>query len=212
MKKEEKLCFQFGREAAATNRQGAPCYDSRMRHMVSESRTERGARRNAANMTAWHMGYLCQNLSDGKPLDRELFLYGLHMLLPDAKDGAAEAWADFARECVSMKQYVNSMAEPDEAAVCRWHDTILAGFVLLTKRLGWDIATKVCDLGLDNCCLYPYEMERAAEALQDGARLDDLVQLMNDGKLEADKPVFPALLDVLNGMAPSQDAQLNMTF
>ncbi len=158
------------------------------------------------------MGYLCQKLSDGKPLDRELFLYGLHMLLPDAKDGAAEAWADFARECVSMKQYVNSMAEPDEAAVCRWHDTILAGFVLLTKRFGWDTATKVCDLGLDNCCLYPYEMERTAEELRDGVRLDDLVQLMNDGKLEADEAVFPTLRKVLDDMDPSPSPQLNMTF
>jgi len=216
VEKEEKLCFQYGREAAAANLQNAPCYDKKKRRMVSGSRTERGHRRNIENMRAWHKGYFCQEVSEGKPLERDRFLYGLFIFLPDAKEGAFEAWAEFAEDRVSMKQYVDFTAEPDEVAVCRWHDTILAGFILLTERFSKDTAAKVCDLGLDNCCLYPWEMERAAEELQAGTGIDDLVQLRNDGKLKADEAAFPALRDVLNSMAPSkgaqlQDAQLNMT-
>jgi len=210
MKKEEKLCFQYGREAASAKLKNAPCYDERMRHMTSESRTERGHRRNLENMEAWHMGYLCQELSDGKLLDRERFLHGLRMLLSDTKDGAAEAWAEFAGECVSMKQYVDFTAEPDEVAVCRWHDTILAGFVLLTERFGKDTAAKVCDLGMDNCCLYPWEMERAAEEMHKGTSVQDISCLVLDEGLEAKKPEFPKLQMVLDGMAPSQDTHLNM--
>ncbi len=210
MKKEEKCCFQYGREAAAANAQRAPCYDDRMRHMVSESRSERGNRRNITNMAAWHMGYLCQELSDGKPLDRERFLYGLRMFLPDAKECAAEVWANFAEDCVKAGPCVNFTAESDESALCRWHNTILAGFVLLTERFGRDTATKVCDLGLDLCCLYPWEMERAAEKLEKGVSIDVISQLIKDGELERNTPQFPTLWEVLHINEPSQDLRLDM--
>ncbi len=212
MQKEEKLCFQYGREAAAANMQNAPCYDDRMRHMVSESRFERGYRRSIANTAAWYMGYLCQELADGKPLDRERFLCSLRMLLPDTKENAVEGWEDFARECVESKQYVNFTAEPDETALSRWHDTILAGFVLLMERFGRDTATKVCNLSLEACCLYPWEMERAAEELKHGVSIDVLSQLLKDGGLERNAPQFPTLWEVLDISEPSQDLRLDMAF
>jgi len=212
MKTEEKRCFQYGREAAAANMQNAPCYDDRMRHMVSESSSESGCRRSIANTAAWNMGYLCQELLDGKPLDRERFLHGLRVLLPDTKEKAAEGWENFARECVESNQYVNFTAEPDETALCRWHDTILAGFVLLTERFGRDTATKVCDLSLEPCCLYPWEMERAAEEMEKGVSVDVLSQLMKDGELERNAPQFPTLWEVLHINEPVQDLRLDMTF
>ena len=53
-----------------------------------------------------------------------------------------------------MKQYVDFMPEPDELAVSRWHDTLLAGFVLLKQDFGEEAATAICDLSLTNHCLY----------------------------------------------------------
>jgi len=112
---------------------------------------------------------------------------------------------------VESNQYVNFKEEPAETALFRWHDTILACFALLTERFGRDTATKVCDLGLHSCCLYPWEMERAAEEMHKGTSVHDISCLVLDGGLEAEKPEFPKLQMVLDGMAPSQDIHLNMT-
>ena len=40
-------------------------------------------------------------------LTKNAFQSQLRALLPGAKSGAEEIWADFARECVEMKQYVD---------------------------------------------------------------------------------------------------------
>ena len=147
-----------------------------------------------------------------KTIDQERFLKGLERLLPDAKDGAAAIWAEFARECVESEQYVDFTAEPDETALCRWHDTLLAGFVLVADRFSRETAAEVCNLSLNRCCLYPWEMERAAEELEKGTSPDVLSHLMEDGKLEANAPVFPKLKKALDIADLSQDTHLNMTF
>ncbi len=153
-----------------------------------------------------------QEIADGNPIDQERFLKGLERLLPDARVGAAAVWAEFARECVESEQYVDFTAEPDETALCRWHDTLLAEFILLADRFGKETAAEVCSLSLNRCCLYPWEMERAAEELEKGTSPDVLSHLMEDGKLEADAPVFPKLKEVLDIADLSQSTHLNMTF
>ena len=153
-----------------------------------------------------------QQLVNGPPIDRASFIKGLKVLLPDTEDRAAAIWADFARERVEAGQYVCFVEEPDETALCRWHDTLLAGFVLIAERFGEDTAEKVCDLSLGGCCLYPWEIDRAAEELRKGTGPDIISHLMREGELEADDVVFPRLKEALDAVEPSQAAHMNITF
>ena len=145
-------------------------------------------------------------------LTKNAFQSQLRALLPGAKSGAEEIWADFARECVEMKQYVDCIEEPDEAARSRWYDTLLAGFVLLKRDFGEDTATEICNLSLDDQCLYPYEMQRAGQDLHDGGNADTLFRLMEEGRLASSPPSFPKLRDIapqmLSEPAPEMTSQL----
>ena len=143
-------------------------------------------------------------------LTQDSFQNQLRALLPNTAAGAEAVWADFAHECVKAGQYVDFVSEPDEAALGRWYDTLLASFVLLKQNFGEETATDICDLSLDNCCLYPYEMERAGEDLKNGGNVDSLFQLMDEGQLEAPVPVFPKLRDVAPHLAPKTGPE--MTF
>lgn len=134
-------------------------------------------------------------------LTKDLFQNQLRTLLPSAKAGAEDIWACFARECVEMEQYVDFTPEPDETALGRWYDTLLASFILLQQDFGEDVATSVCNLSV---CLYPYEMERAGRELKDGGNADSILRLMEEGKLDAPTPVFPKLRDVAPHLVPEQ--------
>lgn len=140
-------------------------------------------------------------------LTQESFQNELRALLPSAKAGAENIWADFARECVEMKQYVDFREEAEDSARSRWYDTLLAGFVLLKRDCGEEVAAQICDLSLDNQCLYPYEMERAGQELKNGGNADTLLRLMEEGLLDAPTPVFPKLKDVL-ASAPVQELEM----
>ena len=140
-------------------------------------------------------------------MTKEMFLDRLRALLPTAKEGAEGPWADFARDCVKQKYYVDSVTEPDETALSRWYDTFLAGFVLLKRNFGEDTATFICDLSLDGQCLFPCEMDRAAQAVKDGGDADTVFQLMEDGLLQAPEEVFPKLRDVAPELLPGTASQ-----
>ena len=142
-----------------------------------------------------------------EPLTKEMFQSQLRALLPDARTGAEEIWADFACERVKMEQYVDFTPEPDEIAVSRWYDTLLAGFVLLKRNFSEEVAASVCDLSLSHLCLYPYEMERAGQEMRDGSTAATLLRLMEDGLLDAPSPVFPKLRDVLPSQGPQMTPQ-----
>ncbi len=147
-------------------------------------------------------------MTEENMLTKEIFQNRLRALLPEAKAGAEAVWADFAQDCVKMKQYVDFTPEPDEIAVSRWYDTLLASFTLLKRDFGEEVAASVCDLSLSDQCLYPYEMERAGQELRDGGNADTLFDLMEEGLLDAPQPVFPKLRDVLPGQGPQITTQL----
>lgn len=120
-------------------------------------------------------------------------------------------WEYFARECVEMKHYVKFIKEPGPIAINRWYDTLLASFILVKDYYGQDTATTICQLSMDRCCLYPYEMERAAEEIQTGATPDRILWLMEEGLLELEGvPAFPLLADVLP-VYTAQDIGQSMT-
>ena len=146
-------------------------------------------------------------MTSEKLLTTELFQKQLRVLLPETAEGAEEIWADFARDCVKQKYYVDSVTESDETALSRWYDTFLAGFVLLKRNFGEDTATFICDLSLDGQCLFPCEMDRAAQAVKDGGDADTVFQLMEDGLLQAQEEVFPKLRDVAPELLPGTASQ-----
>ena len=104
--------------------------------------------------------------------------------------------------------YVVCVEEPDEISVSRWYDTFLASFILLKRNFGEDVATFICNLSLDDQCLFPCEMERAGQDVKDGGNVDTLFELMEDGLLEAPEFVFPKLRDVAPEMMPGMTPQL----
>ena len=141
-------------------------------------------------------------------LTKEWFQDQLRALLPGTKAGTEEIWVDFARECVESKQYVDFTPEPDETAQSRWYDTLLASFVLLKRDFGEEVATAICDLSLTNQCLYPCEMERAGLELKEGGDADDILQLMEEGKLESLPLIFPKLRDTAPHLVPKQGPEM----
>lgn len=55
--KEELIAYQYGLTFVPESpEKSAPCYDERMHSLVSETRTERGHKRNIRNMSAWLEG------------------------------------------------------------------------------------------------------------------------------------------------------------
>ena len=213
MTKDEKLCFQFGRDASAANLPYAPVYDQNMHHMVSESHTERGLRRNTRNMSAWGMGYLHQYVADGKQLNADIFKGTIIQIFPDMKEGALQPWLDFLEDIAKGGQYADFQEEPDlETAKAHWYDTVLAGFYRLKAEYGEAAATKTLELGLENLCLYPYELEEATVQLGQGASPEKLGELMRDGLLESETAEFPKLRDVLGVDTPTQTPQMNLNF
>ena len=150
-----------------------------------------------------------ESMTPNEPLTAEMFQSQLRALLPNAKAGAEPIWADFAQDCVKeLRYYVDSVEEPDEIALSRWYDTFLSSFILLKRNFGEDVATFICDLSLDDQCLFPCEMERAGQDVKDGGNVDTLFELMEDGLLEAPEFVFPKLRDVAPEMMPGMTPQL----
>ncbi|MBC8535927.1 hypothetical protein [Feifania hominis] len=197
MTREEKECFQYGQTAAANHLQFAPCYDSRMKCMVGESRTPHGQERSSRNMTAWSAGYLKQYLSDGSLLDEAHFRSAAITFFPQIEGKAIDMWVEFARERVEAEQYVDFIEEPAATAVSRWYDTLMAGLVRAKENHGKEIAGKLYRLAEEGLCLYPYEMEEAAEQIKQGADVGTLGQLMRDGYLDSPPPFFPKLEETL---------------
>ena len=60
MTKEEKLAFEYGKTFDTTlvpnGYEIACCFDVRMCKLVSNTRTEKGRKRNMRNMNAWYKG------------------------------------------------------------------------------------------------------------------------------------------------------------
>lgn len=155
--------------------------------------------------------HLRQSLAEGALLDQDTFQKSMALLLPEAEEAAISKWADFVQDCVDMGQYVDFVEEEGPAALSRWYDTMLAGFVKLSEQFGQESAVRVCELGLNNCVLYPYEMERAAEEVRKGSSAETILNLMIEGKLEAPDPVFPKLREVLQD-EPRQEPNSEITF
>lgn len=156
------------------------------------------------------LGHLRQYMADGALLDRDTFQKSMALLLPQADGAAIAKWADFAQECVDMGHYVDFVEGPGPAALSRWFDTMLAGFIQLGEQFGPETAAQVCALSLNRCVLYPWEMGRAAEEIQKGSGPDTISELMLAGELEAPEPVFPKLREVLPDGPESPDFEMTL--
>ena len=200
MTAEERMCFQYGRTAASHGTANAPCYDINMTHMTSEARSERGNERNVRNLAAWHWGYLYQMELDGQLLDKNIFKSRFVSLFStEDYDGLVEKWADFAEENEASGQYVDFRKGTDkDVDMSRWYDTLIAGFFKINVEYGNAVAKKVFELADGAACLYPYEMERAAESIRNGGGPQEIVKAIEYGTLSNDvRPFFPKMRDVL---------------
>ena len=151
-----------------------------------------------------------QQIAEGNPPDQDLFRRTKTTMLPSAKEGAVEPWIAFIAEITESGQFVDFQEESDlGAAQSRWYDTLLAGFFQLKTKFGEANAAKVLELGLEGLCLYPYELEKAAEELRQGTGFERLCELMRDGLLESEGNLFPKLREVLAEETPAQNPRMD---
>jgi hypothetical protein len=126
-------------------------------------------------------------------LNSREFYESLRKRLPALTAEAAEGWRAFAAECAEQGQFVDFVSEQDvDVAVGKWLDTLYAGIVLATQKYGTDIGERLAGLSTRDLCLYPYEMDTAAEHLANGGSLNELSDMLAEGIPENDKgPLFP---------------------
>lgn len=149
--------------------------------------------------------------AEGNLLDDAMFQHAMTAMFPSVKENTIQPWVDFVTDITASGQYVDFQEEPDlETARAHWYDTLLAGFYCLKAARGEDIAARTLELGREGLCLYPYELEKAAERLSQGVSIKTLGQLMRDGMLESETAEFPKLRDVLPADSPAQGPQMNM--
>ncbi len=135
-------------------------------------------------------------------MTRENFAESLKKLFPKSDAAHAEGWVAFAADNVERGQYVGFTPDPDpETAVGRWLETTLAALQVVKGQFGEEIGQKVCELSAQKLSLYPYEMEKAALAIQQGCSLSDIEEMMVSGALEREDAWFPQLDEA------SQEAQ-----
>ncbi|WP_313563255.1 hypothetical protein [Ruminiclostridium cellobioparum] len=195
MKKEEKLAFEYGRTAAESGGPFAVCDDPRMYELLRGTSGKPGIQINLENMRAWYMGYLTQAALAGNGISQELFSGGLVTIF-DSQRELASIWIGFATGCVDLGQYVDFAECGDRAVeVDRWLETLFAGLVETQRQYGPGIAKQVCNLALLPNCLYPSEMLRAAEHLQNGGSPEAISAMIESGVLEGEQPFFPKLTD-----------------
>ena len=146
-------------------------------------------------------------------MKRDDFVTSLRELLPSASELALPHWISFAEECVDSDQYVNFEPEPDrEAAVEKWLESLYAAFYFAKKKFGEELAVRVCDVS-PITCLYPYELEAAAEHLRKGGVPEDMPGLINDGLLDGPLPFFHSLAEVeRDRQAEEQRRRIPMNF
>ncbi len=164
-----------------------------MYSLVSESRTPPGYHSSQENMQAWCEGFLTQTSSSEKGISRELFTQALKVFI-DCKEEAIPIWINFAVECVEQEQYVDFFQEPDKyTAINRWLETLLAVLLQVKVEFGEQIASMLCNLALENECLYPYEMLPAAEHYISSGNFNKISDLIQSGELEPASAFFPKL-------------------
>lgn len=124
-------------------------------------------------------------------MKKEEFIRKTKQLAEDVSEKNVKIWTEWAEECVEAKQYLNLVEKPKHEAVGEWLEAMYKTLYFVRQEFGQEIAKKVIDLSESKLCLYPYEMERAAKALQEGGSIELIYQLMNDGLLESDRKDAP---------------------
>ena len=125
-------------------------------------------------------------------MKRADFFASLHTAAPGSTPEAIQKWIDFAAECVSEEQYANFTPSKDpEANVENWLDTLCGGVYAVRAEYGAELAGRMVNLSLDNCCLYPGEMLQAAECLRDGGTAETITGKIASDEIESEQPYFP---------------------
>lgn len=203
MKKEQELAFEYGRTAFTSGCKCAPCYDERMHKLVRETRSKSGNQRTSENMRAWYLGFLTQQSSLGKGMNKAQFVWGTKILLPEGSQDAAQAWIAFAKDCVAHQQFVDFQEKGNlEDEVNRWLDSILAGLLEVKVIFGEKIAEQVFDLALKVHSLYPDAMPQVEDYFMNGGRPENIEKLMKSGVINNEPLHFPKLGDVCENYSP----------
>jgi len=181
MKDEQKLAFEYGRSSDC---ECVPRYDSRLYGLFVEPHTTENRQRNQNNIEAWYMGSLSKTAEAGNGITPEMLSSALPLFISCNSD-TVHRWITFANENVEYEQFVDFETETDKnVAVNRWLETLLAGLLNIRHKYGPDVAKQVCGLALHHSCLYPFEMQGAAEHFNSGGTDDEIEGLIESGVIE----------------------------
>jgi hypothetical protein len=134
----------------------------------------------------------------------DAFTIKMRGLIPTCTEAELSGWHDFAKENVNQGQLVDfADAEASgfdkRAAVYDWLETLYAKMALIKRRYGEDAVKLICSLGAAQSCLYPYEMDKAAEYLKSGGKVEEIGAKAVEGLLDGDaSPLFPKSRDLEN--------------
>lgn len=111
----------------------------------------------------------------------EMFVETLNAIRPDSGQ-AAEIWFEWAKELEGF----DKGGEPEKAGkpAEEFLDEFVSHFCAAQERHGNDVAGQMVALSEIGSCIFPWEMQRAAEHLAEGGNIHDIIPMSMDGVLE----------------------------
>jgi len=159
---------------------------------------------NRQTLVDWYEGLISASASPEGDITPEQFSKAVKAAF-GAPEEHSSAWVQFTEECVKSEQYVGFEAIGDrQTEVNRWLGTLLAELFQISHTHGEHAARQVCELAGEPLCLYPWEMDKAAQCLSSGGTAEDIEEMIESGEIVMDGNNFPKLGDNLKqgGLGP----------
>ncbi len=143
----------------------------------------------------WYEGLISASASPEGDITPEQFSKAMKAVFGTSEEHSS-VWMQFADECVKSGQYVGFEAVGDiQTEINRWLGTLLAKLFQISHTHGEQAARQICELAGEPLCLYPWEMDKAAECLSSGGTAEDIEEMIESGEIVLDDNYFPRLGD-----------------
>ena len=129
----------------------------------------------------------------GKGISMDLFRYLLGDMMERAEEAASDYENFFDAIVKDSEQYVDfERVGDEETEKHRWFETTYASLCKIREAYG----DEICKTIAESVTLYPYEMNKAAEHLENGGLAEDFGDMIQEGILVDDTWGFPKISDL----------------
>lgn len=119
--------------------------------------------------------------------------------IPGCSHAVVAIWVHFIMECVEHGQYIRFESTGDMGEdLHRWFGSVCEAFLNVKAIYGEAAASAVCVLALRPFCLYPWEMQPAARHWCENGNLEDIDELLEEGRLEDDNQAYRPLSELVD--------------